>query len=109
MLTKIAVDDVVVGTRLRKVDDIKVKELAQSIEDVGLINPISIDEKNNLIAGNHRISAFRLLGRTEIPAMVFTADEEKEIDGNRREPLCKYFGSYHKVRVSKNEKLSFNL
>ena len=86
MLTTISIDDVVVGTRLRKVDDIKVKELAQSIEDVGLINPISIDEQNNLIAGNHRISAFRLLERTEIPAIVFSANDMRkklmEIDEN---------------------------
>lgn len=93
MLTTIKVDDVVVGQRLRKVDKNKVEELATSIADIDLINPISIDESNNLIAGNHRLSAFRLLGRTEIPAIVFNADELMskliEIDENLyTNPLC---------------------
>ncbi|MEL1233041.1 MAG: ParB N-terminal domain-containing protein [Candidatus Neomarinimicrobiota bacterium] len=86
MLTTILVDDVIVGTRLRKVDELKVQELSKSIEEIGLINAISIDEQNNLICGNHRLSAFKLLGRSEIPAMVFTEDELKkklmEIDEN---------------------------
>ena len=86
MLTTILVDDVIIGTRLRKVDELKVQELSKSIEEIGLINAISIDEQNNLICGNHRLSAFKLLGRSEIPAMVFTEDELKkklmEIDEN---------------------------
>jgi ParB-like chromosome segregation protein Spo0J len=76
VLITIKTSDVVVGQRLRKVDEKKVEELAQSIKDLGrLINPISIDEKNNLIAGNHRLSAHKLLGIEEIPAIVFDADE----------------------------------
>ena len=72
MLTTILVDDVIIGTRLRKVDELKVQELSKSIEEIGLINAISIDEQNNLICGNHRLSAFKLLGRSEIPAAAET-------------------------------------
>jgi|DEB0MinimDraft_6_1074348.scaffolds.fasta_scaffold02534_9 16S rRNA G966 N2-methylase RsmD len=94
MLTTIKTSDVVVGQRLRKVDEKKVEELAQSIRDLGrLINPISIDEKNNLIAGNHRLSAHKLLEIEEIPAIVFSADDLMsklmEIDENLyTNPLC---------------------
>ena len=76
------------------VDEKKVEELAQSIRDLGrLINPISIDEKNNLIAGNHRLSAHKLLEIEEIPAIVFSADDLMsklmEIDENLyTNPLC---------------------
>ena len=43
-----------------------VKELADSILEVGLINPIMVDQTYTLIAGLHRLEAMKLLGRTEI-------------------------------------------
>ena len=58
-------DIVVVPTR-RSVDDHKVRELAESIKEVGLLNPITITPCNRLIAGAHRLAACRLLGQDEI-------------------------------------------
>ena len=42
------------------------KELADSILEVGLINPIMVDQAHTLIAGLHRLEAMKLLGRTKI-------------------------------------------
>lgn len=51
-----------------------VKELADSIAEVGLINPIMVDQALTLIAGLHRLEAMKLLGRTEIECTVSDLD-----------------------------------
>ena len=51
-----------------------VKELADSILEVGLINPIMVDQTHTLIAGLHRLEAMKLLGRTEIECTVSDLD-----------------------------------
>jgi N6-adenosine-specific RNA methylase IME4 len=47
-----------------------IKKLADSIDRLGLLHPIVITPANELIVGGRRIEAFKLLGRTEIPANV---------------------------------------
>ncbi len=47
-----------------------VKELADSILEVGLIHPILVDQAHMLIAGLHRLEAMKLLGRMEIECTV---------------------------------------
>ena len=64
MIKKIS--EIVLNDNRRKVDAAKVKELAESIKQLGLINPITINSNNVLIAGNHRLEAFKLLGKDEI-------------------------------------------
>lgn len=59
----------------RPVNEAKVREIANSIPLVGLINPIAVSAENVLIAGLHRIEAFKYLGLLEIPALVFSYDE----------------------------------
>ena len=51
-----------------------VKELADSIAEVGLINPIMVDQSYTLIAGLHRLEAMKLLGRSEIECTVSDLD-----------------------------------
>lgn len=51
-----------------------VRELADSIAEVGLINPIMVDQAHTLIAGLHRLEAMKLLGRTEIECTVSDLD-----------------------------------
>ena len=51
-----------------------VKELADSIAEVGLINPIMVDQTRTLIAGLHRLEAMKLLGRTEIECTISNLD-----------------------------------
>lgn len=49
-----------------------IADLADSIARLGLINPITIDENNILIAGERRLEACRRLGWTHIPAQLFS-------------------------------------
>jgi N6-adenosine-specific RNA methylase IME4 len=84
MIKKIS--EIVLNDNRRKVDAAKVKELAESIKQLGLINPITINSNNVLIAGNHRLEAFKLLGKDEIEVSVLDLNnllaELAEIDEN---------------------------
>lgn len=52
-----------------------VEKLAESIEIVGLLNPIVLTPDFNLVAGRHRIEAYKIIGCNEIPASFITLDE----------------------------------
>lgn len=69
MFIKVATDQIKVGDRARK-DLGDIDGLAESISDVGLINPVTIDTNYNLIAGERRFRAMQKLGWTEIPCML---------------------------------------
>ena len=85
-LMLVKVSDVRIRTRLRGSNEENIEEIAESINDIGLINPISIDSDQNLIAGYHRLQAYKLLGLKEIPAIISDQKELKarlqEIDEN---------------------------
>jgi len=71
--TTIAIDEITIpeGRReLRGVD-----ELAKSISEIGLLNPIVVTKGRRLIAGAHRLEACRRLGWRYIPAAVVEYDE----------------------------------
>lgn len=74
-LIQFNVSDVKVKIRLRSTNDENIEEIANSIKQVGLINPISVDSDGNLIAGFHRLQAFKLLGRKTIPAIICSQTE----------------------------------
>lgn len=60
-------------------DDPDIKELAASIERHGLISPLTIAEEDGnyrLLAGNRRLHALRLLGRTDAPCNVIIPTPE---------------------------------
>jgi len=63
-----------------------VRELAGSIQELGLLNPITVTKGNNLVAGLHRIRACELLGWKTITAIEIEADalhaQLAEIDEN---------------------------
>ena len=65
----IALDQVVVGHRRRK-DMGDIDSLAASIEDIGLLHPITVDEQGRLLAGARRLAACKLLGWKDIPVNV---------------------------------------
>jgi site-specific DNA-methyltransferase (adenine-specific) len=69
------ITDIKVSDNRRTVDPDKVKSLAKSIETIGLLNPIVVNLDGTLIAGAHRIEAFKLLGRDEIPASIIDANK----------------------------------
>ena len=64
------------ATDTRPVDEEHVQAIAESVRAMGLIQPIYLDREFRLIAGAHRLSAFRLLARenpqkwSKIPVVV---------------------------------------
>ena len=67
----------------RKVFDEKaLKQLAPSIDEKGLISPITVKESNNkyiIVAGERRLRAHQLLKRKRILAYIIDADSNKDI------------------------------
>jgi ParB family chromosome partitioning protein len=80
------VSEIKIKTRLRATSQENIQDIAASIREVGLINPILIDTEGNLIAGYHRLQAHKLLDLEEIPAIISSQRELKahlqEIDEN---------------------------
>lgn len=84
-ITKLKLTDITVKERLRGVDSEKVERLKESILRIGLIHPITVSG-GVLVAGLHRLTAFRELGLEEIDCHLVDDDEllsrEIEIDEN---------------------------
>ena len=80
------IESITIGDKRRPVDSTKVSELAQSIAEIGLINPITVTADKTLIAGAHRLQAAKMLGWGDITACVLDltglAAELAEIDEN---------------------------
>ena len=85
--------------RLRSVDPAQVAALAESIKDVGLINPITVYRREiirngqevqgyGLVAGAHRLEACKRLGWQEVPAVVVDLDDNDRIIAECDENLC---------------------
>lgn len=56
----------------------RVDDLLESIQRVGLICPLSINEDKELLAGGRRYAAIRRLGWTEVPVHVIQIEREFE-------------------------------
>lgn len=67
MSQEIRITDIQIGVNRRTVNMDKVAQLADSIKEVGLLAPVLISQDKVLVAGNHRLEAFKLLGRETIP------------------------------------------
>lgn len=87
------VDQIIVKSGRRAIDQNKVKELAESIKQVGLLHPITVkfdtvgaEEHYTLVAGAHRLEAFKLLGKEFINVKIIMKDDIQteliEIDEN---------------------------
>ena len=83
---KIAISEVKINLGRRETSLSGVDELARSISEVGLLNPITVDPNHTLIAGLHRLEAAKCLGWTEIECTVCGLEglqaELAEIDEN---------------------------
>jgi ParB family transcriptional regulator, chromosome partitioning protein len=71
----IAIDRVSIQPNRRPLNDQKVAQLMQSIKANGLLNPITIDQNFNLIAGLHRLTACKLLGVEQIEYRIITCED----------------------------------
>jgi ParB family transcriptional regulator, chromosome partitioning protein len=83
----VSIDQILIGRNRRPVKTEKVDQLKESIQANGLLNPITVDQNFNLIAGLHRLTACKLLGLEAIACNVVTyndADQARlaEIDEN---------------------------
>lgn len=67
--TQIQISKVIVKNRYRH-DKGPIEEMADSLKRLGLINPITLDEDGNLLAGERRILGALKLGWKSIPARV---------------------------------------
>lgn len=81
---KYRIADIIVGDRKRELGD--VTQLAQSIKEIGLINPITILADGTLVAGRHRLAACQSLEWQEVDVSIAQLDqlhaELAEIDEN---------------------------
>lgn len=86
MKMQINIDTIRVNSGRREALPDAVRELADSISAVGLLNPITVDRDYILIAGLHRLKAAKLLGWEEIECNVSSLEglqaELAEIDEN---------------------------
>jgi ParB family chromosome partitioning protein len=70
-----AIADIKVGKRRRRRDMGDIGTLAESIEDIGLLNPITVNERCQLLAGARRLAACKQLGWKRIPVNVVRCGE----------------------------------
>ncbi len=78
-----------------KFDDEKIEDLANSIKEYGVIQPIIVNKKNDyyqIVAGERRWRAAKKAGLSEIPAIIRTYSEQKNkevalIENIQREDL----------------------
>lgn len=69
------IDDVKIKKRVRK-DMGDLESLKESLRLYGLLNPITINERYELIAGHRRLEAAKALGWTNINAQVITVSDK---------------------------------
>ena len=83
---KIQVNEIQVREGRRELDTDHVRELAGSIKELGLLNPITVDKDHFLIAGLHRLEAVKLLEWRSVECTVSSLEglraELAEIDEN---------------------------
>lgn len=80
-IVEIPMGAIVVGPRQRQADAKQVADLAASIEQVGLLQPVGVVQRHSeylLVFGLHRLQAMQLLERTEIAAYVLPPDLHEE-------------------------------
>ena len=77
-IKQVELSKIEVGTRFREeLGDIE--SLAQSLESEGLINPITIDKDNNLLAGGRRLAAATMLEWPKITCNVMEIESEGDL------------------------------
>ena len=83
MLKVLEVSQIVQGKNIRNERDSEILELAESIDRQGLINPITVQKRDDgkyvVIAGHRRFEAIKRLGWPHIECNIFEDLNEKEI------------------------------
>jgi ParB family transcriptional regulator, chromosome partitioning protein len=86
-MPNVAINQISIGRNRRPLKDEKVAQLMESIKANGLLNPITLDQKLNLVAGLHRLTACKLLGFEQIECKIIPCQDRDrarlaEIDEN---------------------------
>jgi len=82
MVKDVKIEDIEIReNRFRPIDTDFVKNLAENIIENGLFNPVLVTKDNVLIAGNHRLEAYKLNRELFIPSNIieFEATEDDQI------------------------------
>jgi len=72
---EILVASVFIPAGRRPTSEDKVHSLAASIKEIGLLQPIVVDDDHRLIAWRHRLDAYILLKRDRIPAIIVSLSD----------------------------------
>ncbi len=85
---KIRIDNIKISARVRQ-ENSDIADIKDSIAKVGLLNPIIINEQNELLSGLRRLTACRELGYEKIEAILVRTgeDELKKLDIEYHENL----------------------
>jgi ParB family chromosome partitioning protein len=73
-VVEVAISEINIRFRLRTPSEEKVTAIAESIKEVGLLSPITLDGSKNLLAGYHRYLSHKKLGRETIPSVIKESD-----------------------------------
>ena len=68
------IEDIKIGDRFRKGPG-RYQNPSKSIQEIGLLQPIVVNQDNELIAGQRRLEACKLLGRTEVSTTIVNLDD----------------------------------
>src|SRR5262245_45947442 len=90
MAFRLPIESIRVGPRHRK-DMGDVSALAESIRELGLLQPVVVRPDNRLVAGARRLAAVRLLGWSKVPVVVASDldDELRLRKAERDENRCR--------------------
>ena len=97
---EVPIDRVLVNNRLRQPQEESIQALAESIESIGLLNPVVVkastktdsgtaEETFSMVAGVRRLLACKRLGHTLIPARIFQGTEIDDRLAEIDENLCR--------------------
>ena len=73
---KVNINEIKINARIRS-ENTDVLKLKESIQKVGLLNPIIINEEKELLSGFRRLTAIRELGYETIDAIIVKTDADK--------------------------------
>lgn len=98
----VSIGDIKIGLRHRK-DMGNLQEFADSIAEIGLLQPIGITPDQGLVFGHRRVEAFKLLGRSEIPARTVRIDSIARGEHDENE-LRKSFTVSERVAIARSDR-----
>ena len=98
---RVRISSIKINPGRREAEPKAVEELARSIAAVGLLNPITLDQHNTLVAGLHRLEAFPMDVWMKRAMAVFFPDYQQGSFGEYGGIAQQYI--YHYSRLHREE------